>query len=265
MAMTQDLFLSILAMDSYNRGYNAGLNNLGGIGSQIGDATIAAANSGSNVCAPRLRAAMEAICGLECAIAWAGGKAERSERFLRLNFKIVGISARPPKSQDEEFGRVVIDKIHDPELRPPADPEQLCAIGRARDVEMRPHRGLASQRRQILVEAGHESYRRCFALIIQIFKIFKFISIGLERKFDIKYLVHDVIEALCARYPASISPSLYRTNFPALISRSPSSSDAINSAFSSGVGNSTSTISMTGMSAVSRLGGGGESLFMAIA
>ncbi len=41
MAISQDLFLAILAMDAYNRGYNEGLVGLGGIGSQIGNATFA--------------------------------------------------------------------------------------------------------------------------------------------------------------------------------------------------------------------------------
>jgi hypothetical protein len=37
MAISDDLFLAILAMDSYNRGYNAGVNITG---SQIGNATL---------------------------------------------------------------------------------------------------------------------------------------------------------------------------------------------------------------------------------
>ncbi len=35
-----NLMLAILAMDSYNRGYGAGIEGLGGIGSKIGGATI---------------------------------------------------------------------------------------------------------------------------------------------------------------------------------------------------------------------------------
>ena len=50
--ISKDLFLAILAMDSYNRGFNAGLTRqgvdprlgLGGIGSQIGNATVTAQN-----------------------------------------------------------------------------------------------------------------------------------------------------------------------------------------------------------------------------
>jgi hypothetical protein len=38
--MNQDLFLAILAMDAYNRGYGEGIANLGGVGSQLGDAKI---------------------------------------------------------------------------------------------------------------------------------------------------------------------------------------------------------------------------------
>jgi hypothetical protein len=38
--MNDDLFRAVLAMDSYNRGYNMGVNGLGGIGAQIGNATI---------------------------------------------------------------------------------------------------------------------------------------------------------------------------------------------------------------------------------
>ena len=39
--MTKDLFLAILSMDAYNRGYNAGIDGLSDeIGTQIGDATI---------------------------------------------------------------------------------------------------------------------------------------------------------------------------------------------------------------------------------
>ena len=43
MATSADLFLSILALDAYNRGYNPGLSGLSdAIGSQIGSATIVA-------------------------------------------------------------------------------------------------------------------------------------------------------------------------------------------------------------------------------
>ena len=38
--MNRNLFLAILAMDSYNRGYGVGIKGLGGVGSGIGDATI---------------------------------------------------------------------------------------------------------------------------------------------------------------------------------------------------------------------------------
>jgi hypothetical protein len=41
MTLSNDLFLAILAMDSYNRGYDAGLSGLGGEGFGIGAATIA--------------------------------------------------------------------------------------------------------------------------------------------------------------------------------------------------------------------------------
>ena len=40
MPISKDLFLSILSMDAYNRGYDAGIAGLGGEGSQIGNATI---------------------------------------------------------------------------------------------------------------------------------------------------------------------------------------------------------------------------------
>lgn len=40
MAISDDLFLAILSMDSYNRGYGTGLEGLGGVGSQIGNAKI---------------------------------------------------------------------------------------------------------------------------------------------------------------------------------------------------------------------------------
>ncbi|WP_421850626.1 hypothetical protein [Oricola sp.] len=44
MNMSSDLFLAIVAMDAYNRGYNAGIggesNGLGGTGSQIGHAQV---------------------------------------------------------------------------------------------------------------------------------------------------------------------------------------------------------------------------------
>ena len=39
MTISKDLFLSILSMDAYNRGYNPGIANLGDTG-QIGNATI---------------------------------------------------------------------------------------------------------------------------------------------------------------------------------------------------------------------------------
>ena len=38
--MNQDLFLAILAMDAYNRGYGAGIANLGAEGSRLGEAKI---------------------------------------------------------------------------------------------------------------------------------------------------------------------------------------------------------------------------------
>lgn len=39
--MTDPILLrAILAMDAYNRGYNAGIKDLGGVGSQIGEATL---------------------------------------------------------------------------------------------------------------------------------------------------------------------------------------------------------------------------------
>ena len=53
MTISKELFLSILAMDSYNRGYNAGIadegqgdaDGLGRVGSQIGNATVTADNN----------------------------------------------------------------------------------------------------------------------------------------------------------------------------------------------------------------------------
>ena len=38
--ITDDLFLSILAMDAYNRGYSAGISGLGNAGSALGSATM---------------------------------------------------------------------------------------------------------------------------------------------------------------------------------------------------------------------------------
>lgn len=40
MTISNDIMLSILAMDSYNRGYGEGVTGLGGLGSKIGNATI---------------------------------------------------------------------------------------------------------------------------------------------------------------------------------------------------------------------------------
>jgi hypothetical protein len=44
MAISDDLFLAILSMDAYNRGYAAGLGSgplgLGDVGSSIGNATV---------------------------------------------------------------------------------------------------------------------------------------------------------------------------------------------------------------------------------
>jgi hypothetical protein len=38
--MDKDLFLALLSMDSYNRGYNPGISGLGGIGTGIGGTTL---------------------------------------------------------------------------------------------------------------------------------------------------------------------------------------------------------------------------------
>ncbi|MFT6658278.1 hypothetical protein [Maritalea sp.] len=40
MTVSKDLFLAILAMDSYNRGYGAGIDGLGGENASLGTATI---------------------------------------------------------------------------------------------------------------------------------------------------------------------------------------------------------------------------------
>ena len=40
MTISSDLFMSILSLDAYNRGYGAGISGLGGTGSEIGNATI---------------------------------------------------------------------------------------------------------------------------------------------------------------------------------------------------------------------------------
>jgi hypothetical protein len=40
MAISKDLFLALMSLDSYNRGYGAGIEGLGGAGTQIGNATI---------------------------------------------------------------------------------------------------------------------------------------------------------------------------------------------------------------------------------
>ncbi len=40
MTISRDLFLSILSMDAYNRGYSPGIANLGGAGTGIGNATV---------------------------------------------------------------------------------------------------------------------------------------------------------------------------------------------------------------------------------
>ncbi len=40
MTVSPTLMQAILAMDSYNRGYNEGIAGLGGVGSQIGNAVI---------------------------------------------------------------------------------------------------------------------------------------------------------------------------------------------------------------------------------
>lgn len=40
MTISNELFLSLLAMDSYNRGYNPGISGLGGLSSKIGTANL---------------------------------------------------------------------------------------------------------------------------------------------------------------------------------------------------------------------------------
>lgn len=40
MTVSSELMYAILAMDAYNRGYNPGIAGLGGMGSQIGTATV---------------------------------------------------------------------------------------------------------------------------------------------------------------------------------------------------------------------------------
>ena len=49
MATSRDLFLAILALDSYNRGYNPGLTGLSeAVGTQIGTATITKTTKDAN-------------------------------------------------------------------------------------------------------------------------------------------------------------------------------------------------------------------------
>lgn len=55
MTMTKDLFLSLLAMDSYNRGHEAGMNDLGPVGSMIGAATFIEQSS-LNLQSPQIEA-----------------------------------------------------------------------------------------------------------------------------------------------------------------------------------------------------------------
>ncbi len=40
MTISKDLFLALLSLDAYNRGYGAGIDGLGGGGSKIGTATV---------------------------------------------------------------------------------------------------------------------------------------------------------------------------------------------------------------------------------
>jgi hypothetical protein len=40
MTVSKDLMLALLSLDSYNRGYGAGIEGLGGAGAQIGNATM---------------------------------------------------------------------------------------------------------------------------------------------------------------------------------------------------------------------------------
>lgn len=48
MTISKDLFLAILSMDSYNRGYNAGINfGPGSDGAPIGNATVSRTSGGS--------------------------------------------------------------------------------------------------------------------------------------------------------------------------------------------------------------------------
>jgi hypothetical protein len=48
MAISNDLFLAILSMDAYNRGYDEGIAGLGTVGSQIGAATFSMQDASTN-------------------------------------------------------------------------------------------------------------------------------------------------------------------------------------------------------------------------
>ncbi|WP_447971532.1 hypothetical protein [Nitrospira sp. M1] len=75
--MTKDLFLAILSMDSYNRGYNAGIEGLSDeIGTQIGTATISG-RSNSNVNSSEVNAGFYAV-----AYEWTNPETGLSETII---------------------------------------------------------------------------------------------------------------------------------------------------------------------------------------
>jgi len=98
--MNVELFKAILAMDSYNRGYGAGtgnsINGLGGVGSQIGNATIIDDKGDAEAQAAGFYAVAYTIAGGETVISYRGTNADNFGNFITDAWYGYGIGAGAP-------------------------------------------------------------------------------------------------------------------------------------------------------------------------
>lgn len=103
--MTPDLFNLLLSMDAYNRGYAEGMTGLGGVGSQIGDATVVQQSDTARLSAPRAGSASVKQTGRS-----------RPTRLISLRFRDRRSGRRQARGGHAGFLAVASNPV--PETRP---------------------------------------------------------------------------------------------------------------------------------------------------